>query len=631
MVAAAVLSTSPGISAPRSPATATPHRGAYGVALGALLGATALLYLWPSSASGWSNEYYSAAAQAGAQSWKAFFFGSLDAGNAITVDKPPLGLWPIALSVRLLGLSPFSVLLPQALAGVGTVALVVSSVRHLTASARLGLLAGGIFALTPVSVLVFRYNNPDAMLILLLVGAAVATLRALDSERAGAWMLGAGALVGLGFLTKMGEALMVLPALSLTYLVFSEAPLLRRVKHLVGAAAALVASAGWWVAIVTLWPAASRPWIGGSTTDSVLGLAFGYNGVGRISGADAAATTGGTWQLSRAGSVFGLPSATASLWLMPAALILALVALRLTRGDERARRQRAGLVMWLAWASTMVVVFAVMTGIFHSYYTIMIAPATSVLAVVGASVVLQDQARPLARTALVWAATSTGVLAFVLLTLTPGWLPFLRWTVLAATVVLAVSLARIGVTQQHAMRWVAAAALVAAASPTAYSVATAAAPHGGDSPVVGPGHAVVPGGLNADLVLDFAAPWLASKSSGQPDVVDGPASPQVAAAVRGGADGYRWAAATGGSRAASTLELSSGAPVIAIGGYKGTDPAPSLSGFESMVAAGEVHYFLAGWTSGPTLTEIQDWVVVRFQHDTIDGTAVYDLTSPLVT
>ncbi|MAS55850.1 MAG: hypothetical protein CMJ44_14725 [Pimelobacter sp.] len=334
MVALAVLSTSPGISAPRRPANAASHRATNGVGLGALLGATALLYLWPSSASGWSNEYYAAAAQAGAQSWKAFFFGSLDAGNAITVDKPPLGLWPMALSARLLGLSPFSVLLPQALAGVATVALVVSAVRHLTDSPRLGLLAGGIFALTPVSVLVFRYNNPDALLIFLLVAAAGATTRALDSERAGAWMVGVGVLVGLGFLTKMGEALMVVPALSLTYLTFSAAPLLRRAKHLLGAAAALVFSAGWWVAIVMIWPAASRPWIGGTTTNSVMDLAFGYNGVGRISGADAAAATGGTWQLSRAGSVFGLPSATASLWLLPAALLLSVAALRLTRGGS---------------------------------------------------------------------------------------------------------------------------------------------------------------------------------------------------------------------------------------------------------------------------------------------------------
>ncbi|MCW2768368.1 MAG: glycosyl transferase, partial [Nocardioides sp.] len=249
-----------------------------------LLTGTAALYLWNLDVSGWANSYYSAAAQAGAESWKAFFFGSLDVGNAITVDKTPLSLWAMALSVRFFGMSSWSILVPQALAGVGAVWLLFASVRHTTRSAGAGLLAGALFAVTPVAALMFRYNNPDAMLTILLVGAGYATLRSLDSPRALRWLVLAGSLAGLGFLTKMFEAFLVLPALALTYAVFAAVPFRTRVSHLVAALGAVLVSAGWWVVVVELWPAGSRPYIGGSTNNSVLQLALGYNGLGRITG-----------------------------------------------------------------------------------------------------------------------------------------------------------------------------------------------------------------------------------------------------------------------------------------------------------------------------------------------------------
>ncbi len=193
-------------------------------ALLGLLVATGVLYLWGLGESGWANSFYSAAAQAGSESWKAFFFGSSDAASSITVDKPPLALWPMALSVRLFGLSSWSILVPQALAGIATVALLHHVVRRTTGSAAAGLLAGTVMALTPVAVLMFRFNNPDALLTLLMVGAAAATLRAVEATRATTrshpvrWLALGGALVGLAFLTKMLQAFLVLPALALVYL-----------------------------------------------------------------------------------------------------------------------------------------------------------------------------------------------------------------------------------------------------------------------------------------------------------------------------------------------------------------------------------------------------------------------------
>jgi 4-amino-4-deoxy-L-arabinose transferase-like glycosyltransferase len=186
--------------------------------LGLLVGA-ALLFAWDLDVSGYANSYYSAAALAGSESWKAMFFGSLDSANAITVDKPPFALWPMVLSIRAFGMAPWSVLLPQAIEGVASVGLLYACVRRATNASLPALVAGAVFALTPVAVLMFRYNNPDAMLTLLLLGAAHVTPRAVDSQRAGWWLVLAGTLMGLGFLTKMLEAFLVLPALVVTYLV----------------------------------------------------------------------------------------------------------------------------------------------------------------------------------------------------------------------------------------------------------------------------------------------------------------------------------------------------------------------------------------------------------------------------
>ncbi len=152
------------------------------IAFGVLMVATAVLYLWNLSASGWANAFYSAAAQAGADNWTAMLFGSSDASNAITVDKTPAALWVMDLSVRLFGLNSWSVLVPQALEGVGAVALLYAAVRRASGPAA-ALVAGTVFALTPVAALMFRFNNPDALLVLLLVAGAYCVQRACERER----------------------------------------------------------------------------------------------------------------------------------------------------------------------------------------------------------------------------------------------------------------------------------------------------------------------------------------------------------------------------------------------------------------------------------------------------------------
>ncbi|MDT7803988.1 MAG: hypothetical protein QOI78_7421, partial [Actinomycetota bacterium] len=321
-------------------------------ALAALLVGTAVLYLWGLGASGWANAFYSAAAQAGSQSWKALFFGSSDAANAITVDKTPAALWVMSLSTRLFGVNAWSVLVPQALMGVGSVWLLHATVRR-TSGPAAGLVAGLVLALTPVAALMFRFNNPDALLVLLLVAAAYCVVRAIEKAGPG-WLALAGVAVGFGFLAKMLQAFLVLPAFGVAYLVAAPVSLGKRLLHLLAALGAVIVSAGWFVALVALWPAASRPYIGGSTDNSLWELAIGYNGLGRIfggsgnggggggnfGGGGGNAMFGGATGLGRMfGSSFGAQIS----WLIPAALIALIAGLAFTARAARTDRTRAAL------------------------------------------------------------------------------------------------------------------------------------------------------------------------------------------------------------------------------------------------------------------------------------------------
>ncbi|MBO0840046.1 MAG: glycosyltransferase family 39 protein, partial [Sciscionella sp.] len=276
-------------------------------ALIALLAATALLYFWDLSASGYANSFYAAAVQAGTRSWKAWLFGSLDSSNAITVDKPPAALWVMVLSCRIFGFHSWSLLAPQALEGVGAVWLTYATVRRWSGPAA-GLLAGGALALTPVAVLMFKFDNPDALLVLLLCAAAYCTTRAVETANL-RWLLLAGGALGFGFLTKMLQAFLILPGLALVYLIAAPTGIWRRVWQLLAGGLAIVVSAGWYVLLVQLWPASSRPYISGSTDNSLMQLALGYNGLQRLSGGG----SGGAIRGGDGAGPKGVPSGTGHL------------------------------------------------------------------------------------------------------------------------------------------------------------------------------------------------------------------------------------------------------------------------------------------------------------------------------
>ncbi|MBW8710326.1 MAG: glycosyltransferase family 39 protein, partial [Mycobacterium sp.] len=449
--------------------------------LGVLLVATAAMYLWTVSASGWANAFYSAAAQAGASDWTAMLFGSSDAANAITVDKTPAALWVIDVSVRLFGLNPWSVLVPQALEGVAAVALLYAAVRRVGGDGA-ALLAGAVFALTPVAALIFRFNNPDALLVLLLVAAAYCVQRACEKDSSRWWLIAAGALVGFGFLAKMLQALLVVPAFAAAYLVAGNRRMRRRIVDLLAAAAALVVSGGWYLLLVELWPATARPYIGGSQHDSIVELALGYNGLGRLTGDE----PGGLGNLNFDvgwGRLFGTGMGLDIAWLLPAAVICLAAGFVITRYAPRVDATRAALILWGGWLVVTAVVFSFANGIVHPYYTVALAPAIGASIGIGAMLLWRNRSDIRAATALSGTVLVTSILAAVLLSRDSEWMPWLRATVAVGGVGAAALLLIAGRLRRPVARSVAALAVAAClAAPAVYSVATAAAPHTGAIP-----------------------------------------------------------------------------------------------------------------------------------------------------
>ncbi|WP_072681588.1 glycosyltransferase family 39 protein, partial [Rhodococcoides corynebacterioides] len=458
----------------------------------ALIVGTAVAYLVNLSASGWGNSFYAAAVQAGSQSWTAFFFGSSDAANSITVDKPPMSLWVMGLSVRLFGLNSWSVLAPQVIIGAASVAVLWRTVRRHAGPAA-GLLAGLTLALTPVAALMFRFDNPDALLVLLMIVAVWATLRAVDDGRT-RWLVVAGAAVGAGFLTKQLQVMLVVPPIALTYLVAGPVSLPRRVGQLVAALGAAVVTAGWWIAVVELWPASSRPWIGGSQNNSILELTLGYNGLGRLNGEETGSVVsgGGGGAAGRWGDtgilrLFEAAQGGQIAWLVPAALILGLAALVFRGRAPRTDGLRAGVVLWGLWLVVTGLTFSFMAGIFHAYYTVALAPAVAALVGTGAVVLWRRRDRIASRLVLAAAMIATVATAWILLSRSATFVPWLRIVVVVAGAVALVGLLAPRLTGGRLAAVTVTAALIAGlAGPTAYAVHTIATPHTGSIVSAGP-------------------------------------------------------------------------------------------------------------------------------------------------
>jgi 4-amino-4-deoxy-L-arabinose transferase-like glycosyltransferase len=601
------------------------------VRLGILLAATAVLYLWNVTVNGLANQYYAAAVQAGSSNWEALLFGSLDANNFITVDKPPLSLWVMGISGQLFGFSSASMLVPQALMAVAAVALLYGAVSRLSGPGA-GLLAGAALALTPVAVLMFRFNDPDAAMVLLMTAAAYCTVQAL--QRASArWLAMAGVALGLAFLAKMLEGAMVMPALATAYLFAAPVRLRTRVLHLLGAAAAFVLSAGWFVALTMVWPTTTRPYLAGSTDNTFMNLVLGYNGLARVLGHNhfglsSHVAIGAPIGIANVGGFGGRSQGLTRLlfaefgfeigWLVPAA-VLATVLTVVARGRApRTDPVRAGVVLFGAWFLIDGLVLSYMSGTIHPYYSLSIAPPVAAVFAMG---VQQTWAR---RDALRWRLA----LAAILLT-AGGWgwrlldgsalsSPVLRWTILVTSLLASAALVwPWAPRRRHVAPTMLAVALIGAlGAPSAYAVATVGATHQGIGPSVGPSHPGFAGGRTV-------------------------ANPRLDALLE--ATDTPWSAAIDRSTSAAGLELATGTAVMAIGGFSGTDPAPTLQQFQDDVARHRISYYLAprGSSHGAVAedengedisarphSDILRWVRGHFHSTTIGGVTAYDLFAP---
>ncbi|MBY4275164.1 glycosyltransferase family 39 protein [Rhodococcus fascians] len=657
----------PSAAAPTEPATS---RRWELLGLIALLIGTGVAYIWGLGASGWANSFYSAAIQAGSVSWKAFFFGSSDAANSITVDKPPMSLWLMSLSVRVFGLNTWAMLVPQALLGVASVALLRAVVvRRFGAAA--GLLAGLVLALTPVAALMFRFNNPDALLVLLMIAAVWAMLRGVESGKT-KWLLITGMFVGFGFLTKQLQVMLVVPPLALTYLIAGPPKLGTRVLQLFAALGAMIVSAGWWLLIVEFWPASSRPWVGGSQNNSILELTLGYNGLGRLSGNETGSVTpggvggggGSMWGETGILRMFDASQGGQIAWLIPAALVLLVTGLVLRGKAPRTDAPRASLIVWGAWLLVTGLTFSFMAGIFHSYYTVALSPAVAALVGIGSVMLWRERQRLWVRIAMALAVTSTVALAWVLLGRSASFVPWLKWAILVVGVVAVVALLIPALTRGR----LAAVAILAVmfaglAGPTAYAVDTIGTPHTGSIVSAGPntgmrgfggmgegrrGQGGLPGGMQlppgaqmpAGMQPPAGLPGQAGQlpggaemgmGGGMGGLLEGSTpTAEVTAMLEQDAGSYTWVAAAIGANTAAGYQLATEDPVMPVGGFNGTDPSPTLAEFQQYVADGRIHYFIGGGGMGGresgSSAEISAWVTENFTATTVDNVTLYDLT-----
>ncbi|WP_405845416.1 ArnT family glycosyltransferase [Streptomyces sp. NBC_01518] len=624
---------------------------------GILLLATAL-YAWNlTSITG--NTFYDAAVYSGTKSWKAFFFGALDSGSFITVDKPPFALWVMGLSARVFGYGTWQLMLPMVAAGTGSVALLYRQVKR-DFGAVAGTISAVVLTLTPITVAITRDTNPDPILVLLMMLGAAALMKAVRNGKLMPLVWSAVA-IGFAFNTKMMQAYVVLPAFFLVYLWATNVSLGRRIRNLAVATVALVVSSAWWMVIVDLIPASSRPYIGGSTDNTVWDLVIGYNGFGRIFGASSSvgsqgngASFGGSSGLYR---MFNEIMGGQISWLIPFAAIALIGGLVLRGRAPRTDAKRAALMLWGGWFVLHFLTFSLAEGTFHPYYVTAMAPG--IAAVAGAGGVLLYRAfREGSAAKWAWvlpaAIAASSVWAVVLLQRVSG--SGTVYTVAEIVVAVAGVASVLGLlmgrfTKRHRLMGFAALAAVVAllAGPAAYSVSAATSSTNGTNPTAGPstgggmgggggggGMGGAPSGTKSGTKPSGSAPSgtrpsgsgsapsSTSNSSTSSESGSESGTQQAGGGGMGGGtqvssemiaylkkhqDGATWLLAVSTDQTASSIILESGQPVISMGGWSGSDNAMTLAKLKSLVKSGKLHYIIVSSDGGQgTNSAIATWV-----------------------
>ena len=547
-------------------------------ALIAVVALAAALMLVDTTLSGYGNSYYATGALAASHSWKALLDNAADLGGYVSLDKGPLPDWLMGLSGRVLGFGSLSVMLPDALYGIVTVVVLHDTVRRALGH-EIAILAALIMALTPVVVLVGRYNAPDALLLALLVCAAWSLTVAVQSGRMRELLLCA-VLVGFAFNTKMLEAYLVAPALALSYLVAARGSVRRRLLELALAACLTLFVSVLWFGAMMLVPGGSRPYVGESSDNSWFQLIVGGNGVERVTG------SGGAFARHLEGNLLYLSSAHVAgqiAWLLPLALVGLGLGLRQTRRSPRTSFAFGSYVLWGTWALIGCAVLSFSAGTRHAYYTSLLAPAVAALAAAAlVSLWRSARASPTAAGALALGILGTAAVSFAILTGARGFVPWLRWIVLAAGVLAGAAV--LAPHLHHPLRARAAialafgaAAVALLAGPAAYSLATAARAHTGYDPIAGP----APPGHTAGQVRGAAAELT------QPQSLALLTSYLVAHR-----DHARFLLAASDAKTADPIALASGQPVITLGGFSGSDPAPTADQLEHLRSSPRLRYVL---------------------------------------
>jgi 4-amino-4-deoxy-L-arabinose transferase-like glycosyltransferase len=535
--------------------------------------------------SGYGNTYYAEGAFAASHSWNALLMNAADTSGYVSLDKGPLPDWLMGLSGRLFGFGSFSVMIPNALYVIGTVIVLYDAVRR-ALGRQIATLAALMTALTPVAVLVGRYNTPDALLVLLLVCAAWSLTVAVQSGRLRELLLCAGC-AGLAFNAKMLEAYLVLPGFALAFLASGRRSVRRRLGELALAAALmLLVSVAWFVAM-TLVPASDRPYVGDSTDNSWFQLILDGDGVQRVAG------NPGAFGRHLAGNVLYLLDSHVAgqiAWLLPLALLGLVLGLTSTWRSRCADFVFGAYAMWGGWAVVGGVVLSVSAGARHAYYTSLLAPAVATLAAAAVVTLWQAAPRsPFAAAELALAVLVTALTSFLVLTHSGGFLPWLRWVILACGVLACgvVAGAAIpappgrGLSRRPAEVIAAGAATIALlAGPAAYSIATVTRAHTGYDPLAGP---AAGGRERARAVADsdaLSTPALARSLTLLSDYLR---------AHRGGA---RFLVAATDAKTADPIALAGGRSVITVGGFSGVDPAPTIRQLESLIGSGQLRYVL---------------------------------------
>lgn len=570
----------------------------------------AFLRFWNLSQNGTGNPYYAAAVRSMLMSWHNFFFVSFDPAGFVSVDKPPVALWLQALSARWLGYSGFSLILPQVLEGCASVALVYGLVRR-RFEAGAALLAALVMALGPVCVAVDRYNNVDSCLILVLLLSAGAMSLAFEKGEL-KYLLAAMALAGVGFNTKMMAAFIILPVFYALY--FFTAPLgwKRRTGHLLIASLVLAFVSLSWPLAVDLTPPSQRPYVGSSRDNSMIGLSLGWNGFQRLlnrgrgfgkdpgplekSGADQAgvstaagiAGAPGRERNGRMGMGAGDPGpfrltekqmAGQFAWLLPLGLAGLGAAFRQARSAQKLRWAPAhqALGLWVGWLSAYALVLSFMQGAMHTYYLVLLMPATAALTGIGAWAFWKE-----CRTG---GKKSNGILTAVL-ALTAAWQSFIvvqypDWRGLILPMVwILVGIAVAGLWVSHSVRiglfrsW---AAVFFAMSLVGLLICPAL---WALTPVVGDGNSVE---ANPDLLTGEGA------RTGFRRVMN---SGKLLAFLEARARGEKYLLAAPNSQLISSIIIQTGKPLVALGGFMGSDPIVTAAQFAQMVRDGDLRYLL---------------------------------------